>query len=73
MHVTITSLAEGAHAMHVTHCCDHVIPCFSPTVLGEELGLGSSPEWGEHGVGPSLIYDANQVSHPMDGDLLYYY
>ena len=55
MHVTITSLAEGARAMHVSRCRDHVIPCFSPTVLGEELGLSSSPEWGEHGVGPRIV------------------
>ena len=50
MHVTVTSLAEGARAMHVSRCRDHVIPCFSPTVLGEELGLSSSPEWGGGGA-----------------------
>ena len=55
VHVTVTLLAEGARAMHVTCCCDHVIPCFSPMVLEEKLGLSSSPEWGERGVGPRIV------------------
>lgn len=61
---SVDVMYEGSRAMHITHRCDHVTTCSSPTVLGEELGLSSSLEWEEQGVGPRILVYYDVVTIP---------